>query len=178
MMMNNYDDLLLEESSRGRGYEEPEPLTEEEIAALTTNDDWEPNDPLLPELVMGLAEDAAEHPVSTAADFTAPVAMLPIALPLRMVESGLREGMNKGGDFEAFKQGAKQELDDATDAVGTLAEIAKLPTEWFVDKLDKPIGWLKSKMIKEPKPYNSKFDPANEDIYFDEPQVFKEDYEW
>lgn len=176
--MNNYDDLLLEESSRGRGYEESEPLTEEEIAALTTNDDWEPENPLLPELVMGLAEDAAEHPVSTVADFIAPVAMLPIALPLRMVESGLREGMNKGGDFEAFKQGAKQELDDATDAVGTIAEMVKLPTEWFVNKLEQPIGWLKSKMIKEPKPYNPRFDPANEDTYIQTPQVFREDYEW
>jgi hypothetical protein len=176
--MNNYDDLLLEESGSGRGYSEPEPLTEDEIAALATNDNWEPDDPLLPELVIGLAEDAAEHPVSTVADFTAPVAMLPIALPLRMVESGLREGMNKGGDFEAFKQGAKQELDDATDAVGTLTEIARLPTEWFVGKLDKPIGWLKSKMIKEPKPYNPKYDPTNEDTYIQTPQVFREDYEW
>lgn len=176
--MNNYDDLLLEESGSGRGYKEPEPLTEEEMVALTTNDEWEPDDPLLPELVMGLAEDAAKHPVSTVADFTAPVAMLPIALPLRMVESGLREGINKGGDFEAFKQGTKQELDDATDAVGTLAEIARLPTEWLVDKLDKPIGWLKSKMLKEPKPYNPKFDPANEDTYIPTPQVFREDYEW
>ena len=113
--------------------------------------------------------------VSTVADFTAPVAMLPIALPLRMVESGLREGMNKGGDFEAFKQGARQELDDATDAVGALAEIAKLPAEWFTSKLEQPIGWLKSKMIKEPKPYNPKFDPANEDIYIPTPE---EDYEW
>jgi hypothetical protein len=177
--MNNYDDLLLEESGSGRGYSEPEPLTEDEIAALTANDNWEPDDPLLPELIMGLAEDAAEHPVSTVADFTAPVAMLPIALPLRMVESGLREGMNKGGDFGAFKQGAKQELDDATDAVGTLAEIARLPTEWFVGKLDKPIGWLKSKMLKEPKPkYNPRFDPTNEDTYIQTPQVFREDYEW
>lgn len=172
------DEELLKESGSGRGYKESEPLTEEEIAALTTNDDWEPNDPLLPELAMGLAEDAAEHPVSTVADFAAPVAMLPIALPLRMVESGLREGMNKGGDFEAFKRGAKQELDGATDAVGTLAEIARLPTEWLVDKLDKPIGWLKSKMLKEPKPYNPKFDPANEDTYIPTPQVFREDYEW
>lgn len=172
------DEELLEESGSGRGYKESEPLTDEEIAALTTNDDWAPEDPLLPELVMGLAEDAAKHPVSTAADFAAPVAMLPIALPLRMVESGLREGMNKGGDFEAFKQGAKQELDDATDAVGTIAEMAKLPAEWFVDKLEQPIGWLKSKMIKEPKPYNPRFDPANEDIYLNEPQVFREDYEW
>lgn len=176
--MNNYDDLLLEESGRGHGDIEPEPLTEEEVAILTTNDDWEPNDPLLPELVMGLAEDAVKHPVSTVADFTAPLAMLPIALPLRMVESGLHEGMNKGGDFEAFKQGAKQELDDATDAVGTLAEIARLPTEWFVGKLEQPIGWLKSKMIKEPKPYNPRLDPANEDTYIPTPQVFKEDYEW
>lgn len=172
--MNNYDDLLLEESGRGRGYEAPEPLTDEEVATLTTNDDWEPDDPLLPELVMGLAEDAAEHPVSTVADFTAPMAMLPIALPLRMVESGLREGMNKGGDFEAFKQGAKQELDDATDAVGTLAEVVKLPAEWFTHKLEQPIGWLKSKMIKEPKPYNPRFDPTNEDTYIQTP----EDYEW
>ena len=30
--MNNYDDLLLEESGSGRGYKEPEPLTEEEMA--------------------------------------------------------------------------------------------------------------------------------------------------
>lgn len=172
--MNNYDDLLLEESGRGRGYKEPEPLTGEEMAALTT-DDWEPDDPLLPELVMGLAEDAVRHPVSTVADFTAPIAMLPIALPLRMVESGLREGMNKGGDFEAFKQGAKQELDDATDAVGTLAEIARLPTEWLVGKLEQPIGWLKSKMTKEPKPYNPRLDPANEDTYIPTPE---EDHEW
>lgn len=171
------DEELLEESSRGRGYKESEPLTDEEVAALTANDDWEPDDPLLPELVMGLAEDVAKHPVSTVADFAAPVAMLPIALPLRMVESGLREGMNKGGDFEAFKQGAKQELDDAADAVGTIAEMVRLPTEWFVDKLDKPIGWLKSKMMKEPKPrYNPRFDPANEDTYITEPQVFREDY--
>lgn len=170
------DEELLEESGRGRGYKESEPLTDEEVAALTANDDdWEPDDPFLPELVMGLAEDAAEHPVSTVADFTAPVAMLPIALPLRMVESGLREGMNKGGDFEAFKQGAKQELDDATDAVGTLAEMVKLPTEWFVGKLEQPIGWLKSKMIKEPKPYNPRLDPANEDTYIPTPE---EDYEW
>lgn len=169
------DEELLEESSHGRGYKESEPLTEEEVAALTANDDWEPNDPLLPELVMGLAEDVVKHPVSTVADFTAPVAMLPIALPLRMVESGLREGMNKGGDFEAFKQGARQELDDATDAVGTLAEIARLPTEWFVNKLEQPIGWLKSKMIKEPKPYNPRLDPANEDTYIPTPE---EDYEW
>lgn len=176
--MNNYDDLLLEESSRGHGYKEPEPLTEEEMAALTANGDWEPDDPLLPELVMGLAEDAAEHPVSTAADFTAPVAMLPIALPLRMVESGLRESMNKGGDFGAFKQGARQELDGATDAVGTLAEIARLPAEWFAGKLEQPIGWLKSKMVKEQKPYNPKLDPTNEDIYIQTPQVFREDYEW
>lgn len=171
------DEELLEESSRGRGYKESEPLTDEEVAALTANDDWEPDDPRLPELVMGLAEDVAKHPVSTVADFAAPVAMLPIALPLRMVESGLREGMNKGGDFEAFKQGAKQELDDAADAVGTIAEMVRLPTEWFVDKLDKPIGWLKSKMMKEPKPrYNPRFDPANEDTYITEPQVFREDY--
>jgi hypothetical protein len=170
------DEELLEESGSGRGYKESEPLTDEEVAALTTNDNWEPDGPFLPELVMGFAEDAAEHPVSTVADFTAPVAMLPIALPLRMVESGLREGMNKGGDFKAFKQGAKQELDDATDAVGTLAEIARLPTEWFVGKLDKPIGWLKSKMLKEPKPkYNPRFDPTNEDTYIQTPQ---EDYEW
>ena len=168
------DEELLEASGRGRGYKESEPLTEEEIAALIANNDWEPDDPLLPELVMGLAEDAAKHPVSTIADFTAPVAMLPIALPLRMVESGLREGMNKGGDFEAFKRGAKQELDDATDAVGTLAEMVKLPTEWFVGKLEQPIGWLKSKMTKEPKPYNPRLDPANEDIYIQTP----EDYEW
>lgn len=172
------DEELLEESGHGRGYGEPEPLTEEELAALTANNDWEPNNPLLPELVMGLAEDAAEHPVSTVADFTAPVAMLPIALPLRMVESGLREGISKGGDFEAFKQGAKQELDDATDAVGTLAEMARLPAEWFVGKLDKPIGWLKSKMLKEPKPYNPRFNPMNEDTYIQTPQVFREDYEW
>ena len=176
--MNNYDDLLLEESGSGRGYKEPEPLTEEEMAALTTDDDWAPDDPLLPELVMGLAEDAVKHPVSTAADFTAPVAMLPIALPLRMVESGLREGMNKGGDFEAFKQGAKQEHDDATDAVGTIAEVVRLPAEWFTHKLEQPIGWLKSKMLKEPKPYNPRFDPTNEDTYIQTPQVFREDYEW
>lgn len=172
------DEELLKESSSGRGYSEPEPLTDEEVAALTTNSDWEPEDPLLPELVMGLAEDAAEHPVSTAADFTAPMAMLPIALPLRMVESGLREGMNKGGDFEAFKQGAKQELDDATDAVGSIAEVVKLPAEWFAGKLEQPIGWLKSKMIKEPKPYNPRLDPTNEDTYIQTPQVFREDYEW
>jgi len=173
------DEELLKESGSGRGYSEPEPLTEEEFAALTANDDWEPDDPLLPELVMGPAEDAVEHPVSTVADFTAPVAMLPIALPLRMVESGLRESMNKGGDFEAFKQGARQELDDATDAVGTIAKMAKLPAEWFTHKLEQPIGWLKSKMLKEPKPrYNPRFDPANENTYITEPQVFREDYQW
>lgn len=176
--MNNYDDLLLEESGRGRGYQEPRSSTDEEIPVLFTNEDWEPEDPLLPELVMGLAEDAAKHPVSTVADFTAPIAMLPIALPLRMVESGLLEGMNKGGDFEAFKQGAKQELDDATDAVGSIADAVRLPAEWFAGKLEQPIGWLKSKMVKEPKPHNPRLDPTNEDTYIQTPQIFREDYEW
>lgn len=172
------DEELLKESGSGRGYIEPKPLTEEDVAALTADDEWAPEHPLLPELVMGLAEDAVKHPVSTVTDFTAPIAMLPIALPLRMVESGIREGMNNGGDFEAFKQGAEQELDDATDAVAAISELARLPTEWFVDKLDKPIGWLKSKMLKEPKPkHNPRLDPTNEDIYLTEPQVFKEDYE-
>lgn len=175
--MNDYDDWLLKESGSGRGYIEPEPLTEEDVAVLTADDDWTPEHPLLPELVMGLAEDAVEHPVSTVTDFTAPIAMLPIALPLRMVESGIREGMNNGGDFEAFKQGAEQELDDATDAVAAISELARLPAEWFTHKLEQPIGWLKSKMLKPAQKYNPRLDPTNEDIYLTEPQVFKEDYE-
>jgi hypothetical protein len=176
--MNNYDNWLLEESGKAHGETGPEPLTEDEIAALATNDDWEPEHPLLPEFVMGMAEDAAEHPVSTVADFTAPVAMLPIALPLRMVESGLRESIDKGGDFGAFKQGAKQELDDAADAVYTISQLASLPAGWLVDKLDKPINWLKSKMLKPKPKYNPRLDPTNEDIYLTEPQVFREDYQW
>ena len=176
--MSNYDDWLLAESGKAHGETGPEPLTEDEVAALTTNDDWEPEHPLLPEFVMGMAEDAAEHPVSTAADFTAPVAMLPIALPLRMVESGLRKSIDKGGDFGAFKQGAKQELDDAADAVYTISQLASLPAGWLVDKLDKPINWLKSKMLKPKPKYNPRLDPTNEDIYLTEPQVFKEDYQW
>lgn len=175
--MNDYDDWLLKESGSGRGYIEPKPLTEEDVAALTAEDEWAPEHPLLPELVMGLAEDAVEHPVSTVADFSAPIAMLPIALPLRMVESGIREGINNGGDFEAFKHGAKQELDDATDAVATISEVARLPAEWFAHKLEQPIGWLKSKMLKPAPKYNPQLDPTNEDIYLTEPQVFKEDYE-
>lgn len=175
--MNNYDDWLLKESGSGRGDAELEPLTEEDVAALTTNDEWVPEHPLLPELVMGLVEDAAEHPVSTVADFTAPIAMLPIALPLRMVESGLREGMNNGGDFEAFKRGAKQELDDATDGVAAISDVARLPAEWFTRKLEQPIDWLKSKMLKPAPKHNPRLDPTNEDIYLTEPQVFKEDYE-
>lgn len=175
--MNNYDDWLLKESGTGRGYVEPEPLTEEDVAALTTNDEWVPEHPLLPELVMGLAEDAVEHPVSTVADFTAPFAMLPIALPLRMVESGLRESMKNGGDFEAFKRGAEQELDDAVDAVAAIADVARLPAEWFTRKLDRPIVWLKSKILKPAPKHNPRLDPTNENIYLTEPQVFKEDYE-
>lgn len=176
--MNNYDDWLLKESGSGHGDSEQEPLTEEEVAALTTNDDWSPKHPLLPELVMGLAEDAAEHPVSTVADFIAPMAMLPIALPLRMVESGLRESIDEGGDFDAFKRGAKQELDDASDAVYSISQVAALPAQWFVNKLDRPINWLKSKMSKPKPKYNPRFDPAVEDTYTTEPQVFREDYQW
>lgn len=165
--MNNYDDLLLEESGRGRGYEEPEPLTEEAI----TDTEWQPVNPLLPELVMGFAEDVAQHPVSTIADFIAPVAMLPIALPMRMVESGIREGMKADGDFNAFKQGAKQELDDAAEAIGAISDIVSIPASWLTHRLESPISWLKSKMIKQPK-------PTIEQTYTPEPLVFKEDYKW
>ena len=85
--------------------------------------------------------------------------------------------MNNGGDFEAFKRGAEQELDDAADAVYAVSQAVKPPIEWFVNELDKPIGWLKSKMLKPAPKYNPRLDPTNEDIYLTEPQVFKEDYE-